>query len=64
MNKILLTNKIMLEQLQNLSFEMIGNVLYNEEFGDTLAKEIARDIVEGVSEVEEEPVVTDNYWNE
>ena len=64
MNKILLTNKFMLEQIQNLSFEMIGNVLYNEEFGDTLAKEIARDIVEGVSKVEEEPIVPDNYWNE
>ena len=64
MNKILLTNKIMLEQLQNLSFEMIGNVLYNEEFGDTLAKEIAKEIVEEDAEQEYEPVVTDNYWNE
>ena len=43
---------------------MIGNILYDEKFGDTLAKEIAREIVKEDAGQEYEPVVTDNYWNE
>lgn len=64
MKRLLITNELMLSRLESLSFDILGKVLYDEEFADTLAAEMASQIVEEDAGVEYEPVVTDNYWNE
>lgn len=44
MNIVLETNKQMLAALNNLSFQMISSVLYDEDFGDILREEVADSI--------------------